>query len=41
MTTRAILSSAEAAAPAAAGARAQAWLWWHDMHNAAARLHRW
>jgi hypothetical protein len=41
MTSAAILSSAETAAPAARGARAQAWLWWHDTTSAAARLHRW
>jgi hypothetical protein len=31
-------------APAAADARAlsaQAWLWWRDFRDAAARLHRW
>jgi hypothetical protein len=41
MNVHAILSAANGAAPAAAGARAQAWRWWHDSPSAAARLHRW
>jgi hypothetical protein len=41
MNADAILPTTFDAAPAAAVARAQAWLWWHDMMSAAARLHRW
>jgi hypothetical protein len=40
MTTCAIKPGIRAAFPAAASARAQAWLWWWD-NPAAARLHRW
>jgi hypothetical protein len=41
MTADAILFGLNGAAPAAAGARAEAWLWWRDIPSAAARLHRW
>jgi hypothetical protein len=41
MKADAIILPVEGAAPAVAPARAQAWLWWHDMHSAAARAHRW
>jgi hypothetical protein len=41
MNADAILLPSEAAAQAAVGARAEAWLWWHDMQSAAARAHRW
>ena len=41
MTRRPTLSAFDAAAAAAAGARMQAWRWWHDFESAAARLNRW
>jgi hypothetical protein len=41
MKADAILLPVQGAAPAAAGVRAQAWLWWHDMQSAAARANRW